>query len=824
MKKIFSLLIFLLLSFSIYAEKINLSVSGNKNIGYNINIYYGSKIISCQDLSGEFDLILENEDYSVKEIINGWKATKFSKENNKIILSGSVYLKKQETDLDINVIYEVTTDNVVTKTIELYQVNIPSLYYSVSLGLHSSEIPTSFWSFDNNDNKGGVVHETYPAAGYMLDDNLAVGLLSDAGDKNLWTRNIRRRPSKQGEIGFKAIREICDANLITIARKADRENGDNWVKYTFGEVSDFNHPIKLIKNDIPSISFWNEYNGAVVKQIGDISNEKVQNNNISVESGENGFVIFGKAESNTAGVKIPCKLPDGFYIIKFKHRSSTPISIRLLKNNDGEENVVGLHYQTDIPSSNNKWIEQEETVFLANTEDGITNLMLAASSLKKDEEFKLEIKDLEIIRSEGQRYSYHKLDQDKKAVKKVFIFAAPAKPSLHDLRLASQVYLADGLKFDGSEEEKCLYSCYQMLMWITSRNNFSPLNVPSINYAPDMYNRDSFWSLMGVYDKEASEKIFNSWAATQDKRGAIGTIITPCMGSREIKGNDATLEFLWFALVNHRVYGTSLPMDKLRKAFNFCIQEFDPDGDGICHSEFVLGQNDVVTYPEKTSNLSVNQGMFAVTLQVAKELGLNVSSDYIEKAKQEYRNFYDEKEKYLIDNRDYPHSITYNSLLPEFVSWWLFDKPILTSDMVINTLEKFPYKNGYSPLICHKDNIYFTQENKPFSPEMFWDNGIYYNAGSWMREEICGYVAGLKHGWKKAYSRIKERLHTEITLHPDEPFSHEFLPYDLSVEGCWWPSTRVFSWNVFVLRALEVAGLRNPNQDPGFNPQYKISY
>lgn len=61
-----------------------------------------------------------------------------------------------------------------------------------------------------------------------------------------------------------------------------------------------------------------------------------------------------------------------------------------------------------------------------------------------------------------------------------------------------------------------------------------------------------------------------------------------------------------------------------------------------------------------------------------------------------------------------------------------------------------------------------------------------------MREEVCGYVAGLKHGWKDAKKRIKDRLAVEITLHPDEPFSHEFLPYDLSVSGCWWPSTRVF--------------------------------
>lgn len=805
------------LPFNAFAEKINLSVSGNEKKGYNVNIYYGSDLVSSQDLSGELDLVLENEDYSVKEVVKGWKATKILQEGNKTTLSGSLYLKKLETDLDIDVIYEIVTDKVIKKTVELSQVNVPHLYYSLSLGLHSTDTPTSFWSFDDNDNLGGVVHETYPAAGYMLNENLAVGLLTDAGDKNLWTRNIRRRPSKQGEIGFKAIQEICDANLIEIARDVDRNRKDNWVKYTFGEVSDFNHPKELVEYKLPLIDSWKLYNGAVVKQIGDLGESIESSENIEVIKNEKGFVISGKAKSSTAGVKIPCRLSDGFYTLSFKHRSTTPLSIRLLKKNGEKEEVVGLHYQTDLPSSKTEWVEQEETVFLANTEGGITNLMLSASSLKENEFFKLEIKDFKLIRSDGERYAYHRLEQGKKAVKKVFIFAAPAQPTLHDLRLASQVYLADGLGFEGSTEEKCLFSCYQMLMWITSRDNFTPLNVPSINYAPDMYNRDSFWSLMGVYDKVASEQIFNAWAATQDRRGAIGTIITPCMGSREVKGNEATLEFLWFALVNHRLYGTPLPMEKLKKAYDFCIQEFDPDGDGICHSEFVLGQNDVVTYPEKTSDLSVNQGMFAVTLQVAKELGLNVSQDYIEKANQEYRNFYDYKNKYLIDNRAYPHSITYNSLLPEFASWWLFNKPILTAEMVINTLEKFPYKNGYSPLICHKDNIYFTQKDKPFSPEMFWDNGIYYNAGSWMREEICGYVAGLKHGWEKAESRIRERLHTEITLHPDEPFSHEFLPYDLSVKDCWWPSTRVFSWNVFVLRAMEVAGLRKPSQDPGFN-------
>jgi hypothetical protein len=65
-------------------------------------------------------------------------------------------------------------------------------------------------------------------------------------------------------------------------------------------------------------------------------------------------------------------------------------------------------------------------------------------------------------------------------------------------------------------------------------------------------------------------------------------------------------------------------------------------------------------------------------------------------------------------------------------------------------------------------------------------------------------------------NELKTGLPAEITLNPNEPFSHEFLPYDLKVPDCWWPSTRVFSWNVFVLKALEVAGMRTPEQDPNY--------
>lgn len=806
MKRFFESLFFALTVFPVntFSSGIDFKVKGDSIGGFYVNLMDGDKMISDNSVSGELCLYLENEDYSVREDLNAWKATHVENYGDSIVLSGRVYLKKLETNLNLDVVYKKLNEELVEKRIELAQNNIPFLFYSVGTSISPGNQPATFWSFDDNDNKGGIVHETYPAAGYMLGKETAVGMLTDAGNRNKWTRNIRRRPSKQGEVGFRAIREICDAGMIRISDMDERRDGKTFVRYTFGEVSDFNHPESLYSYEIPSVKSWKSVNGAECRKKGDV------------------FVIEGKGSSGMAGMKIPFKLKDGFYTVRFRHRSSNPVSMKIWKG-DGMDNidVAAFHYQTDMKSSSENWVEQEETAFIANMEDDMAYLLIAASSIQSGKDYRLEIKDIEVVRSEASEYAYHRLEQGKKEIKKVFVFSTEAENTLHDLRLASQVYLADGLGFRGSVEEKSIYACYQMLVWITGRYNFAPLNVPSINYAPDMYNRDSFWSLMGVYDRETSESIFNQWAATQDERGAIGTIITPCMGSTEVKGNEATLEFLWFALVNHRLYNTPLQKEKLEKAFDFCLNEYDPDGDGICSAEFVLGQNDVVEYPERTSGLSVNQGMFAVTLQVARELGFPVEQEYIDKANKGYRDFYDSERGYLIDNRMYPHSITFNSLLPEFVSWWLFDKPILTSEMVINTLEKIPYRNGYSPIIAHVDDIFFTMENKPFSPWMFWDNGIYYNAGSWMREEICGYVAGMKHGWKDAERRIRERLNVEITLNPDEPLSHEFLPYDLNVPGCWWPSTRVFSWNVFVLRAMEVAGLRTPDMDPDYGKYVK---
>lgn len=403
-KRIISFIYCLLLfSMQVLANEIELRVVGNAQDGYYVNIYWGEQLISDQGRSGELEAYFDNEDYSVREILQGWKATQVRKDNGKIILSGRVYLKKLEADLSVNVIYEVVNKNVVSKQIELQQNNLSLLFYSLDTSIVSEKSPSLFWSFDDNMNMGGIVHETYPAAGYMLNDTLAVGLLTDAGNRNLWTRNIRRRPSKQGEIGFRAIREICDANLIRISNKDERLKQNNFVKYTFGEVLDFNHPIDTCLYPVPDVRLWEPYHDGAVRKYGDI------------------YEIEKKGK-DVSGVRIPYCLTDGFYTIRFKYRSDTPITIRLFKG-QGTENkdVIGLHYQSDIPSFQSEWIQQEETAFIANTEDEPIYLLIAAISLD-NRDSKLLIKDLEVIRSDAHNYAYHRLEQGEKICKKSIYF------------------------------------------------------------------------------------------------------------------------------------------------------------------------------------------------------------------------------------------------------------------------------------------------------------------------------------------------------------------------------------------------------------------
>jgi hypothetical protein len=427
-----------------------------------------------------------------------------------------------------------------------------------------------------------------------------------------------------------------------------------------------------------------------------------------------------------------------------------------------------------------------------------------------------------------------------------FIFIDDEVPNtLRGYRLAAQRCLADGLAFRGGDTEKVLYSDLMMLCWSAAPDYQHPIVAPSIWYsaAGEMYMRDSFFALNGIHNRELNEGVFNLWAANQGEDGAINTLIEPFMANLERKSNDSTPLWLIWALRNRERFGTPLPMDKIRKAAEYSLKTYDRRHDGVCWAQFVMGQLDVVDFPEGTSEICENQGILAVLLRVIKQLKVpgisdSISDDYIAKAEEEYRSYYDPMLKFVRPARYISNAIGFGEIFPEFLSLWLFGHKILTDEMLINHLDRiprllpskdapFPESGGtVRPIFVGLKGDgrgwdYFTDSWHPMISKEHGANyanhnmdGIYYNGGSWLRIEICGYVAGKLHQWNKADQAIANRLWAEINISPDFPTSQEYLATE--PRHRFFGYHRVFAWNAFVLQALEMAGLRNPEMDPDY--------
>jgi len=783
-------------------ERIGLKIVGDSKSGYNVQILYDSKSIAQHSGGGEFSIIIENGDRSYHQVKKDWKAISYSGDSKHLELMGRLPMGNLNIYVDVKVIYEVINNHIIKKQIILSQNYSNKLYYSLENKLEPIETPSSYWSFDQEDCKGGSLLETYPAAGFRLKNGIAVGLLTDAGHRNLWTRNVRKRniiaPFENSE--FAAVQMMPDPDLFKVATLSERESGQNYVALNFGQVFNFTSGSSSIVR-LSNIEQWNSLKEG---QLEVLSND--------VNNGPH-FKVSGPGKKNTlSGISIPVKVePKSFYTVSFKYKSDKPIATRLW---DAKKNDVSM-YINEMPADPLEWRDFNHQFYVVNINEFEDSyfIVISKSYYDSSDSYNIEVKDLRITKHNPVVECYHPLEMNKPSIKTMFVFAEPAK-TIRDYRLASQIRLAEGLGFKGTEAEKILYADIKMLTWIAEPKDLTPHLVPSLNYSPDMYNRDSFWTSASCYDRQISEAVWNKWAATQDEQGCIGTIVTPYIGSTENTPNDATLCFILWAYVNKMRYNSVLNLEKVQKAIDYCRTTFRINKDGFYLATTPLCQNDVMWSDDEERIYAVNQGMIAVVLRCAKELGCNVTDEEIERAQKAYRACYDKKRGHIVHWQNRPEIITTSDFEPEFLSWWFWNEPILSSEAVINTLEKFPLYNGCIPIMCTDDGKYFSRENWPFAEDFNWENGFYMNGGSWLRAEYMAYVAGFKHNWKKAKQRMEQRLWAEFNLIPDEPVSHEWI--NTVNPSKTWAITRVFAWNAFVLTANEVAGLRKPEDDPDY--------
>lgn len=799
---------------AVKAQELNLKVEGNEDAGYRVEVYDGAEKLVTNE--GEFTMDLSNLDLSVQKEIKDWKADSYVRTDSSVILKKQMYLEEFDSNLSVEVNYEVVNSNLIRKTVKLFQPSIPNLYYTLSETNIPAQNPDHYLSFEHEKFPGGLVHELYPSAGYVTKKGKVVGFLTNPGYKNHFTRTTRRRFSGRGG-GMIGMRVLPDPKLLSVANSEEQQAGRNYVRYTFGDAEE------LDRGEVSVLPLSSDY-----KKVGDVEWKK-----------NDSILELQYHKSGKEGVSLMTPMQDQkIYTISLKVKGDLPMSLKLYRVKNGvvkEELEHGIKYIDNFPVKEDEWTEFMGSVLVPYIENDDVMLFVGSQS---GGDGALKIKDLQIAENHPFKRSYNKLPLGKSIEKVTYIFSEPWKDQ-KQFKISTKTRLAEGMGFRGTQAEKMLYANFQMMTWITSVDDFTPFNVPNMNYSPDMYNRDSFWSVTSTYNKDLNLSIWNQWAKTQTPRGAIGTIITPYMGSVEAKDNEATIEWLIWALLNKRRFGAELPKDKIKLAADYILDEFDSDGDARCASHFSMSQIDVMEYEPKTQRMAANQGMFAVALKTIQALGIDIDKAYVNKAEEEYRKFYDPSRGHLLFDTSFPDLISLTDLIPEFLSLWVFDHPMLTDEMVKNQLDKIPALNkakgapypemGTTAPICirltddAKGYSYMDEEYQPFGE--FGKNsygnhsrdGYYYNGGSWLRAEYCAYVVGMKHGWTKAEKRMKNRLWAEINLNPNWPYSKEFIPTKWNDYKEWWPSTRGLSWNVFVLMADEFAGLRTPDMDPDYH-------
>ena len=811
---VFLLCLFILFNHTVViCQQLSLKIAGDEKEGYHVKIYNDQHLLVTN--TEEFSIQLFNNDLSTVANFPQWKGQSWNGNAKKITLIRDAYIKEFDANLYVSVTYQVLNDTIIKKTIELMQPSMPGMLYILQQTARPAEKPNRYVTFEYDSFPGGMVHEMFPSAGFITPGNMVVGFLTDAGYKNQFTRNTRRRFSGRGG-GFVGMRRLPDPNLFSVASVADRLQNNNYIKQTFGEL-------------------YNLDAGATT--ILKMPNAFEKEGNAEIEN-KDGLISITGHTGGRAGIEFITPLKDQkVYTISFLCKGNTPLALKLFRVKNGQKTTEledGVKYIDNFPAVENEWTIFKGSILVPYIEKDSVSMFIGTQSGK---ECKLEIKDLQFAEHQPQQQPYNILPLGEKVTKTTYIFVEPWK-SHQQFMISSQSRLAEAKGFKGSLIEKMLYANFNMLTWITDVNDFTPFNVPNMNYAPDMYNRDSYFSTVASYNKELNLSIWEQWGKTQTPKGGIGTIITPLMGSVEAKDNEATIEWLIWAMMNKRRFGATLPQDKIKKAVDYVLNEFDSNRDGICKAHFSLSQVDIVDFNPKTDRLGVNQGMLAIALRTIKELGFDIAETYIQKAEKEYRNFYDVKRKHLLFDKNFPDIITLTDLEPEFFSLWLFNRPILTDEMVKNQLDQIPVLNkvpnsphpefGTTAPICvrltkdAKGFAYLSGDYQPFEKfgEENYSNGksdgFYYNGGSWFRAEYCAYVVGLKHGWKNAKTLMENRAWAEIYLNPKWPFSKEFTPTKWTTTDSWWPSTRGLCWNVFILMADEVAGLRTPDMDPDY--------
>jgi len=280
--------------------------------------------------------------------------------------------------------------------------------------------------------------------------------------------------------------------------------------------------------------------------------------------------------------------------------------------------------------------------------------------------------------------------------------------------------------------------------------------VPSVEYGNTQYCRDAFWISTMLDPEYSAECIKNEldkvntyaeyplvaviWAYRAFKEGKNPELqkVQDYLNSIETRaGNN------WF-------YSYTEKDGRL---------DFQYWGDVIAFEK-----NDVVTY---------NQGLFALVLAAAKEMGLKVKSDP-EKALLNYRSMFNAELGFYPISRKKNTIMGPDPLVPDLLSQIYFNRKMLNSSTVVqhynriikNSKTRFGFKvvslpNGdYLPAELYDVKGYVSQANR----EKDMPDGRYFKGGSYFLYDNLFLIDAYLHGVKEAEDELIERISLDFKI------------------------------------------------------------
>lgn len=347
--------------------------------------------------------------------------------------------------------------------------------------------------------------------------------------------------------------------------------------------------------------------------------------------------------------------------------------------------------------------------------------------------------------------------------------------------------------------------------------------IPSRFFEFYFFSRDSYWVLGALGDSNLSEIAVAKFADDQlmNPDGHIATALYRD-GSRPPFRDRFEESTMMFVLHNYQLarLGGTPNTEALERAHEFILTHIK-GGSYVTTGEMRRrseedGINEVGAYhywadtfrpagrPAATSEvITYNQGLLCVTLRCLEEMRIPIDPELRPWAEEVYCQMTNLEDGVALPQRLGSTIVDVASLVGEALSLYLFDTPLLTTERVEATFNRFSrvyysdgkflgykvisdYYGGYRP----DSEFIVPQVNRP---------GHYHHGGSWLLYDALALYAAARHNVDGAAELFFQRLQSEVRY---SWASHEFISTSPDSLGFTESARDSYGWNTFVLNLL----------------------